>query len=186
METDATSRFQPSHRSRKITRLELGSELMAEVEIHTGHGHSDDEFGRRVGVMVGIIGIILAFVTISSHRAHTAAVIARTEANDQWSFYQSKKLRQHLAEIGASLAGNLSNDPARVETLIHKLDGDSKRYADDSKTIEENAHGKEGDSMHEERRAIWERDSSSWGWCCRPSTFSRSSVCFRPLAASPR
>ena len=50
---------------------------MAEVEIHTGHGHSDDEFGRRVGVMVGIIGIVLAVVTISSHRAHTAAVIAR-------------------------------------------------------------------------------------------------------------
>ena len=50
---------------------------MAEVEIHAGHEHSNDEFGRRVGVMVGIIGIILAVVTISSHRAHTAAVIAR-------------------------------------------------------------------------------------------------------------
>ena len=69
---------------------------MAEVEIHTGHEHANDEFGRRVGVMVGVIGIILAVVTISSHRAHTAAVIARTEANDQWSFFQSKKLRQHL------------------------------------------------------------------------------------------
>ncbi len=64
---------------------------MAEVEIHTDHEHPNDEFGRRVGVMVGIIGIILAVVTISSHRAHTAAVIHRTEANDQWSFFQSKK-----------------------------------------------------------------------------------------------
>jgi hypothetical protein len=127
---------------------------MAEVEIHTGHGHSDDEFGRRVSVMVGIIGIILAFVTISSHRAHTAAVIARTEANDQWSFFQSKKLRQHLAEIGSSLASNLASDPSRVETLVHKLDGDSKRYADDGKKIEEDAHSKEEDSMHEERRAL--------------------------------
>ena len=127
---------------------------MAEVEIHTGHGHTDDDFGRRIGVMVGIIGIILAVVTILSHRAHTAAVIEQTKANDQWSFYQSKKLRQHLAEIGSSLAANLANDPARVETLVHKLDADSKRYADDSKKIEDEAHGKEDESLHEEHRAV--------------------------------
>ena len=95
---------------------------MAEVEIHTEHGHSNDEFGRRVGVMVGVIGIVLAVVTISSHRAHTAAVIARTEANDQWSFFQSKKLRQHLAEIGSSLATALAPDPARVQGLVEKLE----------------------------------------------------------------
>ena len=90
---------------------------MAEVEIHTGHGHENDEFGRRVGVIVGVIGIILAVVTISSHRAHTAAVIARTEANDQWSFFQSKKLRQHLAEIGSSLASSARHRPrARTGT----------------------------------------------------------------------
>jgi len=75
---------------------------MAEVEIHTGHDHAADEFGRRVGVAVGLIGIVLAVVTIGSHRAHTAAVITRTEANDQWSFYQAKKLREHLVDVGAS------------------------------------------------------------------------------------
>ena len=31
---------------------------MAEVEIHAGHEHSVDAFGRRVGVAVGVIGII--------------------------------------------------------------------------------------------------------------------------------
>ena len=88
---------------------------MAELEIHAGHEHSNDDFGRRVGVMVGVIGIILAVVTISSHRAHTAAVIERTKANDQWSFYQAKKLRQHLADVGAGLASALATDPARVK-----------------------------------------------------------------------
>src|SRR6476661_3962022 len=116
---------------------------MAGVEIHTWHGHSDDEFGRRVGVMVGIIGIILAVVTISSHRAHTAAVIARTEANDQWSFYQSKKLRQHLADTGASLAGALAPDPSKVQALIDKLDKERDRYAHETADIEKDAHEKE-------------------------------------------
>lgn len=127
---------------------------MAEVEIHTGHGHGDDEFGRRVGVIVGIIGIILAVVTIASHRAHTAAVIARTEANDQWSFYQAKKLRQHLAEVGSSLASALAPDPARVQALVDKLNKDHDRYAKDGDGIEKEAHAKEDASEHEERRAL--------------------------------
>lgn len=127
---------------------------MAEVEIHTGHGHEDDEFGRRVSVMVGIIGIILAFVTISSHRAHTAAVIARTKANDQWSFYQGKKLREHLAETGSMLASALTTDPTRVAKLVDKLNKDHDRYAHDTEDIEKEAHAKEDESEHEERRAL--------------------------------
>jgi len=127
---------------------------MAEVEIHTGHGHGDDEFGRRVGVMVGIIGIILAVVTIASHRAHTAAVIDQTKANDQWAFYQSKKLRQHLAEIGSSLAGALAIDPAKVQGLVDKLNKDRDRYAHDTADIEEKAHAEEERGEHEERRAL--------------------------------
>ena len=53
--------------------------------------------------MVGVIGIVLASVTIASHRAHTAAVIYRTEANDQWAFYEAKKIREHLVNVTAGL-----------------------------------------------------------------------------------
>src|SRR5215472_14542887 len=126
---------------------------MAEVEIHTAHDHSTDEFGRRVGVVVGMIGILLAVVTISSHRAHTAAVIERTKANDQWAFFQSKKLRQHLAELGASLADGLATDSARVKPLIDKFIKDRDRYAHDTDEIQRQAQAKEAESDHEERRA---------------------------------
>ena len=128
---------------------------MAELEIHAGHEHSNDEFGRRVGVMVGIIGIILAVVTISSHRAHTAAVIERTKANDQWSFYQAKKLRQHLADVGASLASALATDPARVEKLVASLNEEKERYAHETEEIQKEAKDKEKESDHEEQRAVW-------------------------------
>jgi Domain of unknown function (DUF4337) len=126
---------------------------VAEVEIHTVHDHSTDEFGKRVGVTVGIIGILLSVVTIASHRAHTAAVIERTKANDQWAFFQSKKLRQHLAEMGASLASALATDPARVQGLVEKLDKDRARYAHDTEEIQKEAQAKEAESDHEERRA---------------------------------
>ena len=128
---------------------------MAELEIHAGHEHSNDEFGRRVGVMVGIIGIILAVVTISSHRAHNAAVIERTKANDQWSFYQAKKLRQHLADVGAKLASALATDPARVEKLVDSLNQEKERYAHETEEIQKEANAKEKESDHEEERAVW-------------------------------
>ena len=128
---------------------------MAELEIHAGHEHSNDAFGQRVGVMVGIIGILLAVVTISSHRAHTAAVIERTKANDQWSFYQAKKLRQHLADVGASLAGALAPDPARVEKLVESLNKDKERYSHETEEIQKEANAKEKESDHEEQRAVW-------------------------------
>jgi hypothetical protein len=128
---------------------------MAEVEIHTGHEHSNDEFGRRVGVAVGIIGIILAAVTILSHRAHTQAVIERTAANDQWSFYQAKKLREHLEDVGSGLATALTTDPARVKALVEKLDKEKDRYAHEAEEIQKDAKEKDDASAHEERRAVW-------------------------------
>jgi hypothetical protein len=103
--------------------------------------------------MVGMIGILLAVVTISSHRAHTAAVIERTKANDQWAFFQSKKLRQHLAELGASLGGALAADPTRVQGLIDKFGTDRDRYAHDAEAIQKDALLKEAQSDHEEQRA---------------------------------
>lgn len=162
---------------------------MAEIEIHPSQEDAADEFGRRVGVMVGIIGILLAVVTISSHRAHTAAVIERTKANDQWAFFQSKKLRQHLAELGASLASALAADPARVQSLIDKFGKDRDRYAHDAEEIQKDALAKEAQSDHEEQRASrldLEKGSSSWGSCCPRSISCRSDASFRCSAGPPR
>ena len=67
------------------------------------------------GMAAMLAGVVLAVVTIGSHRAHTAAVITRTEANDQWAFYQAKKLREHLLEVGVGLASSLAPEPSRVQ-----------------------------------------------------------------------
>jgi hypothetical protein len=105
-------------------------------------------------VAVGVIGIVLAVVTIGSHRAHTAAVITRTEANDQWSFYQAKKLREHLVEVGAELASALTSDPGRVQPLVEKLRSERTRYAQDAQGIQADATAKEAATEREEQRAL--------------------------------
>jgi hypothetical protein len=128
---------------------------MAEVEIHTGHhDHSGDTFGQGVGVAVGIIGIILAIVTIGSHRAHTQAVINRTEENDQWSFYQAKKIRQQMLDVGADLARSLSADESKVQAIVDKYTQQSQHYAQETKDIDKEARAKHEETERQEGRAV--------------------------------
>ena len=128
---------------------------MAEVEIHTEDAKVSDPFGQRVGVMVGVIGIILPVVTIASHRAHTATVIAKTEGNDQWTFYQAKKIREHLLDVGAGLARVLGGERDSVRDLEREYLRDRDRYKGEAATIEVEARAKEAQSAAEERRALW-------------------------------
>jgi Domain of unknown function (DUF4337) len=127
---------------------------MAEVEIHTGHDHSGDSVAQAVGVAVGVIGIILAIVTIGSHRAHNAAVINRTEENDQWSFYQAKKNRQQMLDVGADLARSLSTDESRVQAIVDKYTKQSAHYAEETKDIEKEARMAHNETTREEGRAV--------------------------------
>jgi hypothetical protein len=105
-------------------------------------------------VAIGVIGIILAIVTIGSHRAHTQAVINRTEENDQWSFYQAKKIRQQILDVGVDLARTLTSDESRVQGVVDKYSKQSARYADETKDIEKEAHAKHDETAREEGRAI--------------------------------
>jgi hypothetical protein len=125
---------------------------VAEIEIH--HGHESDEFGKKVGVTVGIIGIVLAVITIASHRAHTEAVIDRTEANDQWAFYQSKKIREHAADVASIELKILATDPAKAEKAIAKLEETRDRYAKETDKIQEEAKAKEDETKHAEHQAL--------------------------------
>lgn len=128
---------------------------MAEVEIHTGHhGHDADPYGARVGVLVGLIGIVLAGVTIESHRAHTAAIVHKTEANDQWAFYQAKKIRGHLMDVGATVIDVLGTDATRTQPAKEKLKADSERYAREAEDIQKEAKQREDESKKAERQAL--------------------------------
>jgi hypothetical protein len=127
---------------------------MAEVEIHTEHDHASDPFGQRIGVMIGLIGIILAVVTIGSHRAHTATIIAKTEANDQWTFFGAKKIREHLLDVGAGLASTLGEGKDGARELATGYDHERDRYRADADAIAIKARVKEEESVQEEKRAL--------------------------------
>jgi uncharacterized protein DUF4337 len=127
---------------------------VAEIEIHHEHGHEADPFGKRIGVLVGIIGILLAAVTIASHREHTAAVIHKTEANDQWSFYQAKKIREHVLDVGAEVVGVLGKSSAGAKDAVAKMQAERDRYAKETDGIKQDAEALESESVRSEARAL--------------------------------
>ena len=127
---------------------------MAEIEIHHAHGHDDDPLAKRVGLAVGLIGVALAVTTIASHREHTAAVIHRTEANDEWAYYQAKKIREHTSDVGAQVVRALGTDAAKADAAATALDGARAKYLGDAKEIEHKAKERMAESERAEFLAL--------------------------------
>ena len=126
---------------------------MPELEVKPEH--ADDPYTRRVGILVGVVGILLSVVTISSHRAHTDAVIHRTESNDQWSYYQAKKIRENTEEVALTLTTALGSDPAKIEAVTKKLEAARAKYASDAEKIQDEARAKDKETDIEEHRALY-------------------------------
>jgi Domain of unknown function (DUF4337) len=125
---------------------------MPEIELTAEH--AADPNTRRVGILVGVVGILLSVVTIASHRAHTKAVIYRTESNDQWTYYQAKKIRENATDVALTILQSLSSDAAKMEAPQHKLEGARDHYADDAKDIKKDAEAKDKQTEVEEDRAL--------------------------------
>jgi hypothetical protein len=124
-------------------------------ELEVTPEHAADPNTRRVGILVGVVGILLSVVTIASHRAHTDAVIHRTEANDQWSYYQAKKIRENTEEVALSLLSSLGSDPAKSEPVSRKLEAARSKYAADAEKIQDEARAKDKETEKEEHRALF-------------------------------
>ena len=78
-----------------------------EVEHQAQHG---DPFAGRIAVMTAIfatIGALFGYMGGATQNDalmfKNEAAIRKTEASDQWSFYQAKSSKQNLAELGATL-----------------------------------------------------------------------------------
>ena len=128
---------------------------MAEIEIHHEHEHGPaDALAKRVGLMVGVIGVILAVVTIAAHREHTTAVIERTAENDQWAYYQAKKIREHTSEVGDQLALALGTDPAKVEAATRKFESMAAKYRADAEEVQKEARERHAATARAEVRAL--------------------------------
>jgi len=131
---------------------------MAEIEIHHGHGAGEeqraDPLAKHVGLAVGVIGVLLAVVTIAGHREHTIAVIERTKSNDQWAYYQAKKIREHTSEVGRELITALATDPGRAAAATEKLAAMAARYKGEAEEVQRSAREFDQSTDRSEHKAV--------------------------------
>src|SRR5215467_4464082 len=114
---------------------------MAELEIHHETAHTGDPTGRRVGVQAAILAVLLAIVTIASHRTHTAAVIHKSTSNDQWAYYQATRIKLHSTEMGENLVRTFGSRGEASEKMVADYESQKKKYEEQSKDIQEKARG---------------------------------------------
>jgi hypothetical protein len=125
---------------------------MAELEVSPEH--ASDPKTRAVGILVGVVGIFLSVVTIASHRAHTQAVITRTESNDDWAFFQAKKIRANTSDAAATVLAALAPDPAKAAEAIRRLEAARDKELGDTEQLRSKAEASEKKTGLEEVRAL--------------------------------
>ena len=99
--------------------------------------HSGDTFAGRIAVTTAILatlGAVLGYIAGATQNDallwKNEAAIRKTEASDQWAFYQAKSNKQNLAELGMTLATGDAQERYRAE---------AKRYNDEKKDIQKKA-----------------------------------------------
>lgn len=127
---------------------------MAELEIHHEHEHDADPLGRQVGVMASILAVLLAVVTIASHRTHTAAIMHKSSSNDQWAYYQATRVKLHTTEMGENMVHLLDAKGERADKMLKEYAGQKKKYEELSEKIQEQAKGADESAEADEHRAL--------------------------------
>src|SRR5581483_10797007 len=126
---------------------------MAELEIHH-EVEVSDPYGKRVGVQAAIIAVVLAVVTILSHRAHTEAVLVKAAANDNWQRYQSTRVKLHSIEVGEDLVSSLATKE-RGAALLAEYARDKGKYEKRSEELQNEARHNEEEGEAIEKRALY-------------------------------
>jgi hypothetical protein len=127
---------------------------MAELEIHHEGAEGHDPMGKMVGILASMLAVLLAVVTIVSHRAHTDAVLLKSDANDKWSFYQSKKIKFHNLELGEDLLNALPGKTPQADKTLERYTKEKARYDKESKVAFDDATEKDKEAAHIEDKAL--------------------------------
>jgi len=131
----------------------MTADELQELHEHAEHAQHDRSMAP-ISLTMAIMAVLVATVTLLSHRAHTEEVILQNKATDQWAYYQAKNIRRHTDELFADLTGVMSaRDAEQAGQLHEKYKLEAERYRDEQKDIDTEARQLENETEHERRRA---------------------------------
>ncbi len=118
-------------------------------------------FTRRVALTTAVFAVLLAITSLGGNNATKDMMLAQQQSSDQWAFYQSKTLREHLYKTNAiqieSLLierGSAMNAAAKkkYEDQLRDLRTEGARYGEEKKKIEAEAKNLEAERDRNRRK----------------------------------
>lgn len=113
--------------------------------------HAGDAFAGRIAVTTAILATLGALMSYMGGATQNDALlwkneaaIKKTEASDQWNFYQAKSNKQNLAELGSTLVAGDAQERYR---------GEARRYSDEKKDIQKKAEALEKEAQDANARS---------------------------------
>jgi hypothetical protein len=113
----------------------------------------DKTFSRRVALTTAVYAVVLAVASLGGNNAMKEMLLAQQEASNQWAYYQSKVIREHLNRGNKLLLETQLADPStlkgpergKYEALARGFAEEEKRMNADKKEIEPKAKAAEAD-----------------------------------------
>ena len=119
-----------------------------ELEHAAQGGHGDDHGGSDKGGMIGQIAVVTAIIAtvgaIFSYQGGATqanaglfknnAAIKKTEASNQWNFFQAKSTKQSLAELAKDLAPE--DKKTGYQTKIERYESEKNKIKGDAEKLE--------------------------------------------------
>jgi len=105
-------------------------------------------FTKRVAMTTAIFAVLLAITSLGGNNAMKEMLLSQQQASDQWAFYQSKTLREHLyrtnglrIELDLLERGEGMKPEAkkRYEAMLKEMRAEEARYGEEKKKMEEEA-----------------------------------------------
>jgi len=132
-----------------------------EFHVHGAHDHElehaaehglADRFSGRIAVTTAILATLGALMSFAGGDTQAKAqifknnaAIKKTEANDQWTYYQAKGNKRNLAEVAATLVAQ----PDKVQFY----QGETERYKKEQAEIKHAAEKLEAESKEWDQRS---------------------------------
>ncbi|MEJ0100455.1 MAG: DUF4337 domain-containing protein [Pseudomonadota bacterium] len=118
-------------------------EVPGEHEKAVEHAAGHEPLGRWVAVFTAILATVGAVVSYQNGDSESrsleyknAAILKKSEASDQWSYYQAKSIKETIVR----------NAPEANEAARDKLAAEADRYAKEKTDIEKTARDLDGEA----------------------------------------
>jgi hypothetical protein len=131
----------------------MSADELQELHEHAKHAAHNPSMAP-VSLSMAILAVVVAVVTLLSHRAHTEEVVLQSQANDKWAYYQAKDIRLHADRNFADFADFMTaTDYAKAQKARQEFLAEAEKYEKQTSEIQAEAKRLEAETDLERRRA---------------------------------